>query len=230
MTREAKKITPDAINKKEGESQYLADLKQIRKAYAPDVKEIYPNNSISQNSEMSTPTAKKSHAFSEEETKTIQNSFANAKKIGSLILGSLPKSNVARIYTQPIKRSIADFLQSVKTLPLTNEVFSADVAQELLGEAAVKDNNRNLEYYAVRFVVAERINQPLYLYDIIDIKKETSSSLSQSWITKMDKNSSRSLNNSIPQNSEMSTPMAKKVPLSAKRKQICFSKQWKTVG
>ena len=49
----------DAINKKEGESQYLADLKQIRKAYALDVKEIYPNNSIPQNSEMSTPTAKK---------------------------------------------------------------------------------------------------------------------------------------------------------------------------
>lgn len=47
---------------------------------------------------------------------------ANAKKIGSLILGSLPKSNVARIYTQPIKHSISEFLQSVKTLPLTNEV------------------------------------------------------------------------------------------------------------
>lgn len=49
----------DAINKKEGESQYLADLKQIRKAYALDVKEIYPNNSIPQNGEKSTPMAKK---------------------------------------------------------------------------------------------------------------------------------------------------------------------------
>lgn len=38
----------DAINKKEGSSQYLADLQKIRKAYVQDVKENYPINSIPQ--------------------------------------------------------------------------------------------------------------------------------------------------------------------------------------
>ena len=39
----------DAINKKEGSSQYLADLQKIRKAYVQDVKENYPINSIPEN-------------------------------------------------------------------------------------------------------------------------------------------------------------------------------------
>ena len=46
-----------AINKKESSSQYLADLKEIRKAYVQDVKENYPTISIPQNDEMSTPFA-----------------------------------------------------------------------------------------------------------------------------------------------------------------------------
>ena len=44
-----------------------------------------------------------------------------------------------------------------------------------------------------------------YLYDIIDIKIENSSSLSQSWIAKMDKNSSSSLSNSISHSAQKST-------------------------
>ena len=41
----------EAINKKESNSQYLADLQKIRKAYVQDVKENYSNNSISENGE-----------------------------------------------------------------------------------------------------------------------------------------------------------------------------------
>ena len=43
----------------------------------------------------------------------------------------MPKSTVARAQTVPIKHSIADFLASVKTLPLSNEIFSEDVANRL---------------------------------------------------------------------------------------------------
>ena len=48
------RIVYNAINKKESESQYLADLQEIRKAYVQDVKENYSTNSIPQNGEKST--------------------------------------------------------------------------------------------------------------------------------------------------------------------------------
>ena len=38
----------DAINKKQSNAQYLADLEKIRKAYVQDVKEQYSNNTVTQ--------------------------------------------------------------------------------------------------------------------------------------------------------------------------------------
>ncbi len=46
----------DAITKKESEAEFLADLK-ARQVYAQSVYQLHPNNSISQNSEKSTPSA-----------------------------------------------------------------------------------------------------------------------------------------------------------------------------
>ncbi len=45
----------DAINKKGGSSQYLADLQRIREAYVQDVKENYPTNSIPDSSQKNNP-------------------------------------------------------------------------------------------------------------------------------------------------------------------------------
>ena len=62
--------------------------------------------------------------------------------------------------------------------------------------------------YAAELLIRNASDGKKYLYDIVDIKKENSSSLPQSWIAKMDKNISSSHTNSITQNSEMSTPSA----------------------
>ncbi len=76
-----------AINKKESSSQYLADLKAIRKAYVQDVKENYPAISISQNDEKSTPDAKKllENRVSGDDLLNAQDLIADVQELGGQV-------------------------------------------------------------------------------------------------------------------------------------------------
>lgn len=69
----------------------------------------------------------------------------------------------------------------------------------------------NANIYKADLLIRNASDGRKYLYDITEIKKERSSSLPQSWITKIGKIVSTSTTNSISQNSKKSTTSAKKV-------------------
>ena len=67
----------------------------------------------------------------------------------------------------------------------------------------VRDANKNVVnfiVYKAELVIRNDADGKKYLYDIQDIKTETSSKLPTSWISKLNNNSSMSLENNVPQN------------------------------
>ena len=145
----------------------------------------------------------------------------------------LPGEYTQSKYTQNILKHRLKILKA-KNQASQNLGEMIEIATNRKWEKAIHSNNKDAKYgfyrYTTRFAIPTYdSNQKVtganiyqaellirnasdgkkYLYDIVSIKKENSSSLPNSWITKIGKNSSSSLTNSISQNAEKSTPLSK---------------------